>query len=412
MAISAKFILRPQSTSKEENFPIMLQIVIDRKNRLVSTKKYCSKDHWLPEQQSVSKLHPKWKEVNLLLKTIGSEIDFLILSYGKEGKRPSFDEIKNLVRNLTGGHSEPVQKSLFEVFEEHIEDLTRQNRLGTKEAFVNTLNSLKKFTGNKDHLLSTLDLDSLFDYEEYLVKRGCAITSRSFYFRTFRTLWKLAIKKGYCPENHYPFKDFPFSKYNNPRTKKRAISKEQLEKIISTEIDTSKDTLINSRNYFLFSYYCRGLNFTDLAELKWKNIVDNELSYIRQKTGEEFRFRLHPEALRIINYYQNLEGNSDAGYIFPILYKRHITPQSIRDRKRKILKRVNKQMKELGLELGITKRITTYVARHTFATTLRQNGFSKEDIGKTFGHDSLKTTEIYLDDIGDPLLDEMINSTI
>ncbi len=107
-----------------------------------------------------------------------------------------------------------------------------------------------------------------------------------------------------------------------------------------------------------------------------------------------------------------MPGNSDAGYIFPILYKRHNTLQSIRDRKKKILKRVNKDLKELAASVGIEKTITTYVARHSYATALRQSGFSKEDIGKSLGHEDTKTTEIYLDDIGDPLLDDLINTAI
>jgi len=107
-----------------------------------------------------------------------------------------------------------------------------------------------------------------------------------------------------------------------------------------------------------------------LAELKWENICDGELSYKRAKTGEDFRFKLHPVALVIIDYYKNLEGNSDAGYIFPILYKRHDSPTAVRYRKQKILKRVNSDIKELAKSMGIEKTVTTYVARHSYASIL------------------------------------------
>ncbi|KAA6440869.1 site-specific integrase [Dyadobacter flavalbus] len=412
MAISTRLILRPQSSPNETEYPIMLQIIIDRKNQLVSTKKYSSIENWQDKTQSVSKAHPKHKEINLLLRTISSEIDFYILSEGKKGVRPTFEEIKDLVRKLTGGNTEPERKKLFDVFEEHIAYLDQQNRLGSKETYESTLKSLKNFMNKKDREFLSINTSFLVKYEEYLLARGCAITTRSFYLRTFRTLWKLAIKNKYCPETHYPFKDFAFSKYNNPRTKKRAITKDQIGLIEALEIDPKNDTLINSRNYFLFSFYCRGLNFTDLADLKWTNIMGDELHYFRSKTKEEFRFKLHPTALRILEHYQNMEGNSDSGHIFPILYKRHATLQSVRDRKKKILTRVNKQIKELGLSLGIAKTLTTYVARHSYATALRRNGMSKENIGRSLGHDSLKTTDIYLEDIGDPVLDDLINSTI
>ena len=182
--------------------------------------------------------------------------------------------------------------------------------------------------------------------------------------------------------------------------------------IAAAQIDPKNDILINARNYFLFSYYCRGINFIDLASLKWNNIVEDELHYIRAKTKEEFRFKLHPAASNILEYYKNLEGNSDAGYIFPIIYKRHATLQSIRDRRQKVRTRTNKEMKAFGVSLGIEKPLTTYVARHSYATALRRNGVSKENIGRSLGHDSLKTTDIYLEDIGDPVLDDLINSTI
>jgi integrase/recombinase XerD len=412
MAISTKFILRTQSAPTNSEFPIMLQIIIDRKNQLVSTKKYSSKENWMGDEQLVSKSHPQQKMINLLLKKIASEVGIFIMTSGSNNRALTFEDIKSIVRKSTGGEKEVHTKKLLELFEETIQYLKAQNRLGYAETFTSTKKSIGNFIEDKDVKFISINTDFLRKYEDYLINRNCAITTRSVYFRTFRTLWRIAIRDGHCPETHYPFKDFAFSKYNNPRTKKRAINKEQVDKIASIIIPSNKDTFLNSRNYFLFSFYCRGLNFTDLASLKWPNIKDGEINYTRAKTKEKFNFKLHPIARQILEYYKELPGNSDAGYIFPILYKRHKTPQSIRDRKKKILKRVNKDLKELAASVGIEKTITTYVARHSYATALRQSGFSKEDIGKSLGHEDIKTTEIYLDDIGDPLLDDLINSAI
>lgn len=412
MAVSTKFVLRSQSTLSDSNFPIMVQIIIDRKNQLVSTKKYSTKEQWQSREQSVSRSHPKHKEINLLLRTIASEIDFFIIAEGKKGNRPGFEEIKDVVRNLTGGHTEPERRKLFVLFDEQIDILKKQDRIGYSDTFKSTLGSLKNFMGDKDKELLSINTAFLLRYEAHLIARGCAITTRSVYFRTFRTLWKNAIRDKFCPESHYPFRDFPFTKYNKPRTKKRAITKAQIDLIASKVIEPENDLLINSRNYFLFSYYCRGINFIDLGTLKWTNIIGEELHYIRAKTKEEFRFRLHPEAIKILHYYKSLKGNSDAGYVFPIIYKRHATLQSIRDRLQKVRTRVNREIKELAKSLGIEKTVTTYVARHSYATVLRRNGVSKENIGRSLGHDSLKTTEIYLEDIGDPIFDDLINNTL
>ncbi|OJV16470.1 MAG: hypothetical protein BGO21_26635 [Dyadobacter sp. 50-39] len=118
MSLTTKFILAIKDKEDNAEHPIMLRIIIDRKNQLVSTKKASKQEYWLNKEQQVARSHPKHKEINLLLRTIVSELDFLVISEGKKGKRPTFDEIKALVRNLTGGNSEPERKSLYNLFED------------------------------------------------------------------------------------------------------------------------------------------------------------------------------------------------------------------------------------------------------------------------------------------------------
>lgn len=390
----------------------MLRITINRQSQFVTIKKCATRELWDLKAQQVTKIHPDHSTINPLLRNISSKVDLYLLNAGENNTVVSFNDIKNIVLRLTNTNREIKSFSLFSYFEREIERLIEEERLGYAATYRCTLQSLQRFTGNRDCPFVNIGLDFLKKYEVYLVKRGNAITTRSHFFRTFRTVWKSAISDRVCPENHYPFKNFAFSKYNNPRTKKRAISREQITKIIEATIDENDDAKVNSRNYFLFMFYCRGLNFTDLAGLKWSNIIDGELHYTRSKTKEDFHFKMHPAAIEILAYYRNLDGKSDAGYIFPILYKRHNTPQAIRYRKLKVLKMVNDEIKALASSVGIEKNVTTYVARHTYATVLRVNGVSKEIIGQSLGHNSLKTTEIYLDDIGDPVLDELINSMI
>jgi integrase/recombinase XerD len=412
MSISVKIVLRYNKTLSNGEHPIMLRITINRQSQFVTTKKSSSIENWNEKSQCVKPSHPYHKTINPLLKSILSKTDLLILNAGEENNIVTFDDIKNVVLKLTGTDREIIGQNLFEYFDTVIKRLNDQGRYGYAETFASTKRCIKLFTDGRDHSFFNIQLSFLNQFEAFLLKRNCAVTTRSVYFRTFRTLWKMAIKDKVCPEKHYPFKDFSFAKYNNPRTQKRAITKTQIDLIANKVLKPEEDKLINSRNYFMFSYYCRGLNFVDLAELKWKNICEEELTYTRAKTGEVFHFKLHPEAIKIIEHYKNMEGNSDAGYIFPILYKRHDTPAAIRYRKQKILKRVNSDIKELAQSVGIEKTVTTYVARHSYATILRTSGVSKEIIGQSLGHDSLKTTEIYLDDIGDPVLDALINGSL
>ena len=409
MAINIKIILRINKILPNGEHPIVFRITEDRRNYELATKKSSSLKNWDSRSQAVHNSHPNHKPINALLNNIKVRTTLYFASL-QDDQQPRVSAIKEIVTRLTGATQKTPSKKLLEFFDNEIERLKSMDRLGYASVHVMTKSRLKKYMNETDLAFEDIDLNFIRKFEDWMIKKEIAVTTRSIDLRTFRTVWRNAIKEKHCKESHYPFKDFAFSKYNNPKTKKRAITKEQFQKIANLKLDDDK--LVNSRNYFLFSYYCRGLNFTDLANLKWTNIIDGHINYIRAKTKEQFDFKLHTEALKILAYYKTMEGNSDDGYIFPILYKRHASVSSKRDRRMKILKRVNQDLKTISEKAEIQKNITTYVARHTYATTLKAKGVSIEEIGKTLGHDSTKTTEIYLDEIGDPLFDDRINGFI
>ncbi|MDP9076493.1 MAG: site-specific integrase [Bacteroidota bacterium] len=409
MAINIKIILRINKTLPNGEHPIVFRITEERRNYELATKKSSSVKDWDGRAQAVHTSHPNYKPINALLNNIKVKTTLYFASL-HDDQQPRVVAIKEIVARLTGAIQKAPTKKLLEFFDDEIERLKSMDRLGYASVHVMTKSRLSKYMNHIDMAFEDIDLNFIRRFEDWMIRKDIAVTTRSIDLRTFRTVWRNAMKEKHCKESHYPFKDFAFSKYNNPKTKKRAITQDQFQKIANLKLDDDK--LINSRNYFLFSYYCRGLNFTDLANLKWTNIIDGNLNYIRAKTKEEFDFKLHTEALKILAYYKTLEGNSDDGYIFPILYKRHASIRSKRDRRMKILKRVNQDLKAISKKAEIEKNITTYVARHTYATTLKAKGLSIEEIGKTLGHDSTKTTEIYLDEIGDPLFDDRINESI
>lgn len=236
-----------------------------------------------------------------------------------EDERPRVSAIKDIVERLTGAIKKAPTLNLLEFFDKEIGRLKSMERYGYAGVHTVTKSRLSKFMNEKDRAFEDIDINFLRRFDDWLIKNNIAVTTRSIDFRTFRTVWRNAIKEKVCRESHCPFKEFSYSKYNNPKTKKRAISQDQIQKIIDLELEDDK--LINSRNYFLFSYYCRGLNFTDLVNLKWTNIRDGFINYVRAKTKEEFDFKLQVEAVKTLDHYRNMEGNSDAGYVFPILYK-------------------------------------------------------------------------------------------
>lgn len=231
------------------------------------------------------------------------------------------------------------------------------------------------------------------------------------YFRHFKTLLNHAKKEGFVKKEYNPFKDIDFKKYRNIKTKKRALKVEEMDKIKALVLpSTSK--LFHAHNYFLFSYYCWGINFIDIAHLRWTDLQNDRLKYTRKKTGDEFDIMLNPLVIQMLAYYREHHFVREDSYIFPILNDFHQTSVQIDNRIDKVLKQVNHDLKEIAKLLGIDEHLTTYSARHTFATTLYRKEVPTARIKELMGHQSERVTEIYLQSFDTETLSNIANSML
>lgn len=184
-------------------------------------------------------------------------------------------------------------------------------------------------------------------------------------------------------------------KLHRGTSRKLALTLEQIKQIARYEGTPTREMY---RDYWLFIYLCNGINITDLARLKYSNIQNGEIVFIRRKTEKtaaekrEIRAIITPQMQTIIERYGN-KPQPDA-YVFPILSKR----DNELEKYRKIAvqgNKINRAMIAIGKELGIGK-ITTYTARHSFATILKRAGTNIAYISEALGHTNLAITETYL----------------
>jgi len=186
-------------------------------------------------------------------------------------------------------------------------------------------------------------------------------------------------------KEHYPFDNFSLGKFST-LTQKRAISREDLQQIVA--IPLPEDSKLQAaRGYFLFSYYVQGMNFRDMATLKWKKIIKDRVVYTHLKTGKMMQFKLLAPALEILEKYKRAASEEKDDFVFTILNKsEHTTPHQISNRINRILRQVNASLKELAEAAKVPIHLTTYVARHTYATILKQSGISTGAISEALGH--------------------------
>ena len=390
-----------------DEYPLMMRVTKDGKRKYVSLGISVKPEHW-----DFNKEKPKPNCPNKDL--IENIIDKKMLEYRKQ--LLEFQDVNKdfSAQKLVETVNKPLKrKSVETVFIEFIEQLKKEKRIGNANFYKFALNSLKTFNnGSMDIPFIEIDVTWLRKYESWMKANGNSTNTLGVRFRALRAIYNLAIQQHVVKKEYYPFDEFKVSKLRES-TSKRAISKEAIQKIMNFDVKKITEyhtPLIElSRDVFIFSYLGCGINFIDIAYLKRKNIRGNRVIYSRHKTGKNINFPLQPHAIKLIEKYNNPQSE----YLFPILNEKvHITELQQDYRIKKIIKKVNKWLKVIAEKVGIETDLTTYVARHSYATVLKRSGVNVALISETLGHSDLKTTQIYLDSFENSQIDEALENLL
>lgn len=282
----------------------------------------------------------------------------------------------------------------------YIKKLIREQRIGTAVSYQCSYTSLKKFKG--DVSFSVITTSYLIEYENWLKNQELSKATIGIYLRPLRAIFNEAIEEGLIRrEKCYPFGK---RKYRIPTSgsKKKALELSDIEKIFFYKCNPELPNEQIAKDYWLFSYFGNGINPKDIANLKYKNFDGEFITFERAKT--ENTLRNDPKVITIFVTDEMREiierlGNKDKSsnnYMFPIL-ERGITPLRQYELIQNLVGLINDWMKRIKDSLGIQKKVTTYVARHSFSTILKRSGASTEYIQEALGHTDIKTTESYLD---------------
>ena len=302
-------------------------------------------------------------------------------------------------------------KTVSEMYDYLIDEFRRTDHLGTMSVYQQSKSSLTKFNRTLDIPFSDIDCQWLDRYEKWLKCRNIKDTTISILFRTLRSVFNRALSMKLIRQDIYPFSDFKVSKFD-VRTKKRAVSKEDVKKIMSLDLSGERQYMQLARDIFLFSYFGAGINFSDIALLRYCDISEGRIRYIRKKTGKEISFPLSDAGMEIIQRYSKPDATNE-DYIFPILDRKiHKTEMQRKNRIHKVIGKVNPCLAEIGIMAGLETHLTTYVARHTFATVLKRSGVSIAIISESMGHSDIATTQIYLDSFENSQIDEAMKNLL
>ena len=303
---------------------------------------------------------------------------------------PGIFSLENLNNRLKRANGDTLNIA----FEGKIAEMKAQERIGNMMAYRVVMKGIERFAGSRVPL-SSVSVDWIRRYEKFLLNEGKSRTTVGIHMRHIRAILNDMKRCGKISEVQYPFGRGKYE-IQAGEGRKLALTLEQIGQIANYEDGT--EATAKYRDYWLFLYLCNGINVADFVKLRYRDIVDGEICFVRQKTErttktrKEIRVAVVPQMQAIIDRWGNTPAPNN--FIFPILDG---SEDAVQSHAKTIAATglINKRMRMIGEQLEIGN-ISTYTARHSFATVLKRAGANIAYISESLGHQDLKTTENYL----------------
>jgi integrase len=410
MSISVKIILFESKTLQSGECPVLLRIIKDRKIKYINLGFSCKPAEWDTANNQFKSRHPNASKRNLILSKERNRAMEIIDKFREQDEDFTLEQFDKIFRGipLEPEQTADAKLNVYELFTDKIDKLTRSKKIGNAKVYHEVRLSFFTFCNNKNLPFSGLTVNILENYEVWLRERGGTDGGISVKIRTLRAIYNDAIKKDYANANDYPFKKFGVNRLKSSGIKK-ALTRDEVRLVENLDL-TQYPQLTLARHLFVFSYYTRGMNFVDMMKLRWTDILDDKITYVRSKTHRPFVIKVMPPVQLILDYYRSLP--SETGYIFPILLQEGFNPTQIDNRKHKVLTRFNQQLKEIARIVGIAKPLSSYAARHSFATNLKHSGVAISIISESLGHRTQDVTETYLKSFENSVIDEAVEKLL
>ncbi len=362
-------------------FPVKIEIVYRRVQKYYPTGQDVSPEEW----------EGFWRARRRPAKCVSIENSFYIIRNAVDelAQKGEFSFRRLEARLGRAGNT------VNEILEAKMKSLMSQGKINTYYKYRSTLNAIERF-GGKSIAFEAVSSTWLRKCEALWIKEGKNNTTINIYMKTLRCVFNEALDDGIIREGDYPFGKNGY-KIPASASRKMALTKGQIEDVRYWSGDAEVEYW---RDLWLFSYLCNGINFRDMLFLKYRNIVNGEISFVRSKTehtlgqSKVIRATLTPLMREIMERSGNgAEGDGDK-FIFRHAKGRE-TPFEMSMLVRKVIASCNAALKVIASDLGIPA-FSTYSARHSFATVLKKSGADISFISESLGHTSIAMTENYL----------------
>ena len=419
MAYSIRFPRRRDIPDRDGRYAIRLCVTKDKRRKYIALNLYVLPQYWDEAGEqfiilrnlkgSEQKAENKQREAdNALLAKFKVRAREIIERFELEGIDWTLNQFEDAFLNTSR------QGRFNDYFTVRIKELHATGHIGNAKTYEQAQDMLKLYDRKLDQrLFSDIDLRYVRGFDAFLQKRGCRGNTRKFYFKALRAILNRANAEGVGSEATYPFGrgGFEISKLEET-TDKRYLPVTELLKLKNASAGDPRCEY--ARKLFLFSYYCYGISFVDMALLTTSHIKHMEdgdyIVYKRQKIKRQKNVK--PISIKITPAIRQLIESLQAGsptvddYLLPIITRSGYTDEKLYMHIRGRYSKYQKYLRMLAEELQIAFHLTSYVSRHTAAMTLQRNHVPREVISQMLGHADLETTNIYLDSFDNRVINE------
>ncbi|GIV60283.1 MAG: phage integrase [Rhodothermaceae bacterium] len=401
---TAKPVIKPGDVDARGQTPVYLRLTHRRKTRYVAAGIRIPPRHWNARAGRVRKGHPNADAINAHIEARLLEAERLSLDLAARGPFTVDDW-----RARLEGQDEA---DFFAFADEVISDLKRRGQIYTHKRYKSCVKKFRAFTG-EPLPFEAVTPELLRRYETHLLTHyGNSPNTARVNFNAIRAIYYRAIREGKADQATNPF--FAFQPVKERPTRRAKLTYEEVRRI--EDLPLKEGSLLwHVRNYWLFSFYCAGIRFGDLAKLTGEALREEgrgiRLTYRMSKTGSTKSIKLLPPARAILTRYwpERLPGPEE--YVFPLLAGRDVsTPEKLVSAISARNALVNKYLKQLARRAGIDKHLSFHVSRHSFADMARTKGMDLYSISKALGHANVQVTERYLKGFDAGALDEAMEA--
>lgn len=381
---TTKFYLDTRNIKPGKEAPLKLAVTKKGNTALIPLDVHICPSQWDKDAGKIV-AHPNKYLLNTYIGNRKQCVDNILLKLTESGELFQMgitDIKKRIIKTLMDDGTDIDQQ---EKFADRFLRFASSKKKSTKEIYMHTYKRMSAYMGDRLHQLSFEDITKewLIGFDTFLAQTSPAKNARNIHMRNIRAVFNEAIDDEIT--SFYPFRRF---KIRPVATVKRSLSVEQLRELFNYPVEEHEEKYLDM---FKLIFFLIGINVIDLCYLR--GVTNGRIEYYRAKTNRLYSIKVEPEAMEIIEKYKGKK------YLLDI-FDRYTNHKNYVSRLNENLQRIgNTQIGKQGKKtfIPLFPMLTTYWARHSWATIAASLEIPKETIAAALGHGGNTVTDIYID---------------